>query len=81
MDIEEAIADPSSHFESPEAVLDDEKLTRAQKQAVLERWQQDARLLAEAEAENMAGGEPNLLHRVTVALSQLMDSSRPASDS
>ena len=81
MNIEDAIADPSAHFDTPEAVLDDEKLTRSQKQEILERWQQDARLLAEAEAENMAGGEPNMLHRVTVALSQLMGSSQPASES
>lgn len=71
MNIEHALTDPASQFDSPEAVLEDGRLTDKQKKAILERWKQDAVLLAEAEAENMAGGEPNLLHRVTEALSKL----------
>lgn len=71
MNLENVLLDPSSEFDTPEAVLEDERLTDAQKKAVLKRWQQDAALLAEAETENMAGGEPNLLHRVKVALSKL----------
>ncbi|HKK23311.1 MAG TPA: hypothetical protein VJ947_06455 [Pseudohaliea sp.] len=71
MNLEHALADPSSEFESPEAVLTREDLTQEQKKAILERWRQDAELLQQAEAENMAGGEPNLLDRVQQALARL----------
>lgn len=71
MNLEHALADPSSEFESPEAVLTREDLTPEQKKAILERWRQDAELLQQAEAENMAGGEPNLLDRVQQALDRL----------
>lgn len=71
MDIEHALKDPAAEFESPEAVLDDRQLTIDQKKVILEQWQQDAMLLEKAAAENMAGGEPNMLHRVTDALARL----------
>ena len=71
MNLENALQNPAEEFESPEEVLDEEELNADQKKAILERWQQDARLLETAAAENMAGGEPNMLHRVTKALSRL----------
>jgi hypothetical protein len=71
MDLEHALKDPAAEFESPEAVLDEQQLSNDQKRAILERWQHDAKLLEEAAAENMAGGEPNMLHRVTEALVRL----------
>jgi hypothetical protein len=71
MDLERALKDPAAAFDSPEAVLGDERLNSEQKLRILEQWQQDARLLEEAAAENMAGGEPNLLHRVSEAILRL----------
>lgn len=71
MNLEHALADPSSEFESPEAVLARSELTLEQKKAILERWRQDAELLQQAESENMAGGEPSMLARVQQALNQL----------
>lgn len=71
MDLQHAMKDPAAEFESPEAVLNDTRLDLAQKKSVLEQWQQDARLLEEAAAENMAGGESNMLHRVSEALLRL----------
>lgn len=73
MDIERALKDPAAAFGTPDAVLGDESLTTEQKKRILECWQQDAKLLEEAAAENMAGGEPNLLHRVSQALLRLDD--------
>lgn len=73
MNIEDALKNPAAFFDSPENVIDDQRLTVEQKKAVLERWKQDARLLETAAAENMAGGEPNLLHRVSEALLKLDD--------
>lgn len=71
MNLDHALKDPAGEFESPEAVLGDARLTRDQKIAVLEQWKRDAEQLAVAAAENMAGGEPNLLHRVAEALAEL----------
>lgn len=71
MNLEHALADPSSEFESPEAVLTEKGLTTEQKKAILERWRQDAKLLLQAEGENMGGGEPNMLDRVQQALDRL----------
>jgi len=73
MNFEHALKDPASEFDSPEAVVDDKRLTVDQKKAILEQWEQDARQLATAAAENMAEGEPNLLHRVSAALRRLTD--------
>lgn len=71
MDLEQALQDPVGTFGSPEAVLRKHGLTTDQKRSILERWEQDARQLEEAAAENMAGGEPNMLHRVSEALLRL----------
>lgn len=73
MNIKDALNDPATYFDSPEAVLDDKRLSMDQKKEILEHWQQDARLLETAAAENLAGGEPNLLHRVSKALLKLKD--------
>ena len=73
MDFDRALKDPAAAFETPEAVLGDGHLTTEQKRQILERWRQDAELLEKAAAENMAGGEPNMLHRVSKAILQLDD--------
>ena len=73
MDIEHALKDPADAFASPEAVLEDDRLSAEQKKMILEQWLQDARQLEEAAAENMAGGEPNMLHRVSQALARIGD--------
>lgn len=71
MDLEKALSDPAAEFASPEDVVKDERLTLDQKRAILEQWQQDARLLEKAAAEKMTGGEPNLLHQVSEAIIRL----------
>lgn len=70
-DLEQALQDPAGTFGSPEALLRDHRLTIDQKRSILQQWQQDAKQLEEAAAENMAGGEPNMLHRVSEALVRL----------
>lgn len=70
MNLDNALKDPASEFKSPEDVLN-AALSNDQKRAVLEQWKRDAEQLATAASENMAGGEPNLLHRVSVALDKL----------
>jgi CBS domain-containing protein len=63
-----AIDDPKGVFGDPEKVLADPRLDREGKRAILTRWEQDARELAVAEEEGMAGGEQNMLAKVQRAL-------------
>jgi hypothetical protein len=62
-----ALRDPSRVFEEPKDVATDRRLTTEQKLSILERWEMDARELAVAEEENMAGGESSRLHEVLAA--------------
>ena len=71
MDLDKALSDPAAEFATPDDVVKDKRLTPDQKRAILEQWQQDARLLEKAAAEKMAGGEPNLLHQVSEAIIRL----------
>lgn len=73
MDIEQAKLDPVSVFSHPDEVLEEASLTKEQKIAILRRWEYDARELAIAEEENMAGGPPNMLDEVLDALNRLVD--------
>jgi len=73
MDIQHALKNPADAFASPKALVEDDRLTTEQKKMILEQWLQDARQLERAAAENMAGGEPNLLHRVSQALAEIGD--------
>lgn len=68
---ERAVCDPAAVFASPQEVLDDPTLTKAEKAEVLKRWAYDADLLAVAESEGMGGGEPSLQGRVLAALNEL----------
>jgi hypothetical protein len=58
---------PQAEYEAPFDVLDDLRLNHDQRQSVLESWELDARRLAEATAEGMAGGEDSHLREVAEA--------------
>ena len=47
-------------------------LTREQKLQILNNWQLDASRLVESEGEGMGGGGAAMLHRVRVALAEVM---------
>lgn len=51
--LEDALLDPTSVYDLPIQVVDDESLTREQKIQILHRWEYDARELQVAEEENM----------------------------
>jgi hypothetical protein len=70
-DIERALLDPPSVFETPEALLEHPALTPAQKIEILRRWAYDAADIAVAVEEGMPGAEEPLLRRITLALQQL----------
>jgi len=77
-DYEKAVVDPAAMFASPEALLARPDLSRSEKLHLLRRWRYDARELALAEAEGMAGGEPSLIERVSAALARLEDGTAPS---
>lgn len=62
-----ALLDPAAVFGSPEEVEHDARLSQDDKLAILKSWEEDARELAVAEDENMAGGEPSRLEEVVAA--------------
>jgi hypothetical protein len=70
-DLERALLDPASVFETPEQVLGREDLSREQKAVILNRWAYDAKELEVAEDEGMRDGEPDVLDRVLRALDNL----------
>ncbi|HXJ02032.1 MAG TPA: hypothetical protein VNH44_12485 [Micropepsaceae bacterium] len=59
------------HFEEPRDVAADDSLSQRQKVKALDQLEQDARQLAEASSEGMAGGERNKLHDVLIAKDEL----------
>lgn len=59
--IDQALGDPASVYGVPANVLNDLRLSDAQKRTILENWALDQRRLMESEAENMTqvpGGRP-----------------------
>lgn len=74
-DIEKALHDPGAVYQYPRHVLADEALTKSQKKQILEQWLVDAKNLAVAEEENMAGDGPSMLSRVQRCLGLLEDES------
>ena len=65
------LRDPAARFHRPRDVLDAPGLTHEQRLAILRQWERDARALAVAEEEGMAGGEESLLSRVRRAIAAL----------
>ncbi|WP_347547053.1 hypothetical protein [Roseomonas sp. CAU 1739] len=66
-DASEKAQKPATYFEAPSDVATDPHLSVGEKREALDTLEQDARQLAEASNEGMAGGEPNNLHDVLQA--------------
>lgn len=71
IDIEKALLDPGSVFASPEALLQQDGLSKEQKIEILRRWEYDASENCVAVEEGMPGDESGLLRRILLALGQL----------
>ena len=69
--VTEAVANPSKIFNAPMDVIHTPGLTDADRRAILESWEQEARLLQTATGENMAGGEPSRIEDVRKAIDAL----------
>jgi hypothetical protein len=76
----EAATNPTRFFKRPRQVVDDRRLTREQKLAVLNAWELEARELAVASEESMGGGENNLLQDVVDARLALGEETEPTRD-
>lgn len=63
--------DPSKFFDAPSEIVAAPGLTKTQKLELLHSWEEDAVLMQQAEAENMAGGEPSRLTEVIEAINRL----------
>ena len=70
-DVEDKKVNPSSSYGNPDEVVNDPKLSRAEKIEILREWHYDAMRLQESAGENMDGGEPDRLHSVSNALLKL----------
>ena len=70
-DIAKIVQNPSANYASPQTVVADKRLTAEEKLQALAQWELDARLLAVATEEGMAGGEPSRLDEVKQAQSKL----------
>ncbi len=69
--VEEVVKDPTQQFSSPREVVEDTTLSMAEKRRILESWVKDSELLAEADTENMSGGEGARLRESKLALADL----------
>ena len=71
MDFEKAKLNPAAVFKNPQEVVSSQDLSREQKIEILQRWEQDARLMEVAEEEGMPGPQPKLLQPIRDALHAL----------
>jgi len=73
--LDAAVRDPTDYFGSPMDVVRDPRLTKDEKQRVLESWVLDAQLLSQAEAEAAAaaGGQAGA---VRAAEAKVVEASR-----
>ncbi len=68
LDLDRAIVNPASVFDTPHAVVRHPLLTTDCKREILQRWIWDEYLLELADAEGMPEGEPSRLDEVKAAL-------------
>lgn len=71
IDMEQALLDPESVFDSPEVLVSSEALSLQQKIELLRRWEYDESENDVALEEGMPDGESDLLRRILLALDQL----------
>ncbi|MEO3428583.1 hypothetical protein AAFN88_06975 [Pelagibius sp. CAU 1746] len=74
IDYEQALLNPAAVFKTPESVLTEDRLSKAQKIEILRRWEYDASEDAVAEEEGMQAEHPLMLRRVLLALEELTGS-------
>jgi hypothetical protein len=73
----QATQNPTRFYKRPGEVVHDRRLSHAEKLAILEAWELEARDLAVATEENMSGGEPDRLQEVVQARIDLGEAADP----
>jgi hypothetical protein len=68
IDVETEPFNPADRFATPQQVVDDLRLAADQKRRALQQWKQDARALAVADEDGMAGVKETMLRSVMNAL-------------
>lgn len=68
---EEILQDPSAIYDHPREVLNDSKLSKAQKLKVLQQWKYDAIQIQNCDGENMCGGERSHLDSILFCIHTL----------
>jgi hypothetical protein len=63
----DALANPASHFDSPDQITATESLSDGQKKKALDVREEDARRLSVATEEGISGGEPYRMDEVAEA--------------
>jgi hypothetical protein len=76
----EAVNNPTRYYQRPRQVIQDRRLNRNEKLAILDAWELEARSLSVASEENMGGGEPTLLSEVVQARLALGEQIDPRHD-
>ena len=76
----EAVNTPTRYYQRPRQVIQDRRLNRNEKLAILDAWELEARSLSVASEENMGGGEPTLLSEVVEARISLGEHADPTQD-
>ena len=71
IDVETEPGNPTDRFATPQQVVDDPHLAADQKRRALQQWKQDARALAVADDDGMAGAKENMLRSVINALESI----------
>lgn len=74
--LKQTMQDPSDNYDKPYDVLQDEKLSQAEKRKVLRNWADEVQHILESESENMcaegrASDEEEVLQNITQALNGL----------
>lgn len=76
MEFDHVKQDPSAHYDSPRAIIDDSQWSHDEKIQLLEQWEYDAREMEVAAGENMGDerpGEQSPLAAVQEALRSLKE--------
>lgn len=71
VDIEKAKLNPSSVYDSPSEIAEDQSLTINDKVEILRRWEYDAKEMQVATEENMPGKNSDVLDKILEVLNKL----------
>lgn len=75
-EVDKLRANPSAYYTTPGEVVNDERLTTADKSSILESWAFECRRLQSSAGEGLDGGEEGRLREVALAQDALKQLAR-----